>query len=156
MIKKHQKFSIYATYQTTSSKQLLKKTFEPTKENLNIEVNLRVLMIQLLLQPDGETYCCCKNLLANKTEITGAHVHLCRIFSQFIATTQDGFIAPHVLDIVDRKNLTIFRGSHYSRFYIMFSSSFRKIETKNLISDPRILIFLVLGGNFITSWILVI
>ena len=29
----------------------------------------------------------------------------------------------------------------------MISLSFRKIETKNLNSDPRILIFLVLGTN---------
>ena len=48
MIKKHQKVSIYATYQRTSSKHLLKKTFEPTKENPNIEENLRALMIKLL------------------------------------------------------------------------------------------------------------
>ena len=33
MIKKHQKRSIYATYQTTSLKKLLKKTFKSTKEN---------------------------------------------------------------------------------------------------------------------------
>ena len=34
MIRKHQKLSIYASYQRTSSKQLLKKTLEATKENL--------------------------------------------------------------------------------------------------------------------------
>ena len=34
MIRKHQELSIYASYQRTSSKQLLKKTFEATKENL--------------------------------------------------------------------------------------------------------------------------
>ena len=39
MIKKHQKRSIYATYQGTSL-QLLKKTFQPIKENPNIEENL--------------------------------------------------------------------------------------------------------------------
>ena len=43
-----------------------------------------------------------------------------------------------------RKNLTIFKGCHYSRFYKMISLSFREIETKNLNPDPRILIFLVL------------
>ena len=58
---------------------------------------------------------------------------------------QGGFIAPNVWEIVVRKNLTIFKGCHYSRFYIMISLSFRKIETKNLNSDPHILIFLVLG-----------
>ena len=40
MIKKHQKHSIYAICQSTSLKELLKKTFEPTKEIPNIEVNL--------------------------------------------------------------------------------------------------------------------
>ena len=64
---------------------------------------------------------------------------------QLIAAPQGGFIAPHVWEIVCRKNLTIFKGCHYSRFYIMISLSFQKIETKNLNSDPRILIFLVLG-----------
>ena len=33
MIKKHQKRSIYLTWQSTSLKQLLKKNFQPTKEN---------------------------------------------------------------------------------------------------------------------------
>ena len=32
MIKKHQKSSIYTTYQKTSLKQLLKKTFEPNQK----------------------------------------------------------------------------------------------------------------------------
>ena len=40
MIKKHHKGSIYATYQSTSLKQLAKKTFEPVKENPNIKENL--------------------------------------------------------------------------------------------------------------------
>ena len=40
MIKKHQKRYIYVTYQRPFLKQLLKKTFEPTKENPNIEENL--------------------------------------------------------------------------------------------------------------------
>ena len=40
MIKKHQKRSIYVVYQQTFLKQLLKKTFEPIKENRNIEENL--------------------------------------------------------------------------------------------------------------------
>ena len=48
MIKKHQKLLIHANYQGTSSKQLRKKTFEPTKENQNIEENLQVLIIKLL------------------------------------------------------------------------------------------------------------
>ena len=46
--------------------------------------------------------------------------------------------------IVGRKNLTIFKVCHYSRFYVMISSSFWKIKTKNLNSDPRILIFFLL------------
>ena len=41
-----------------------KKTFELTKENPNIEENLCLIdsvisVIQLLVQPDEETYCCC-------------------------------------------------------------------------------------------------
>ena len=40
MIKKHQKRYIYTIYQRTFLKQLLEKTFEPTKENPNIEENL--------------------------------------------------------------------------------------------------------------------
>ena len=64
-----------------------------------------------------------------------------------IAAPQDGFIAPHVWEIVCRKNLTTFNGCHCSQLYIMISLSFRKIETKNLNSDPHILIFLVLGTN---------
>ena len=65
----------------------------------------------------------------------------------FIAASQGGFIAPHICEIVCRKTLTIFKSCHYSRFYITIFSSFRKIETKDLNSDPRILIFLVLGTN---------
>ena len=41
MIKKHQKGSIYGTYQSTSLKQPL-KTLQPSKENSNIEENLCV------------------------------------------------------------------------------------------------------------------
>ena len=42
MIKKHQTCSIYATYQRTTLKQLLKKTFESSKGNPNInKENLR-------------------------------------------------------------------------------------------------------------------
>ena len=62
-----------------------------------------------------------------------------------IAAPQGGFIAPHVLEIVGRKSLTIFKGCNYSQLHIMISLSFWKIETKNLNSDPRILIFLVVG-----------
>ena len=62
-----------------------------------------------------------------------------------IAAPEGGYIAPHIREIVCRKNFTIFKGCHYSRFFIMISSSLGKIETKNLNSDPRILIFLVLG-----------
>ena len=62
-----------------------------------------------------------------------------------IAGPQGGFIVPHIWEIVVRKNLTIFKGCHYSWFYIMISSSFREIETTNLNLDPCVLIFLVLG-----------
>ena len=64
-----------------------------------------------------------------------------------IAFPQGGFIDPHVWEIVWRKILIIFKVCHDSRFYITISLSFQKIETKNLNSDPRISIFLVLGTN---------
>ena len=42
MIKKHQTCSIYATYQRSFFKQLLKETFDPSKVNPNInKENLR-------------------------------------------------------------------------------------------------------------------
>ena len=44
-----------------------------------------------------------------------------------------------------KKNLTIFIGCHYSRFYMMVFSSFPKIKTKNLNLDLYILLFLLLG-----------
>ena len=62
-----------------------------------------------------------------------------------IVAPQGGFIAPHIQKKVCRKNFAIFKGCHYSRFCIMISLSLGKIETKNLNSDPLILIFLVLG-----------
>ena len=37
MIKKHQNRSVYASNKKSFLKQLLKKTFKPTKENPNIE-----------------------------------------------------------------------------------------------------------------------
>ena len=53
MIKKHQ----------NSSKEFLKKTFEATKENPNVEVNLsfndKVIKAQPLVQPHGATHYCC-------------------------------------------------------------------------------------------------
>ena len=63
MIKKHQKRSTYVTYQRTFLKQLLKKTFERTKENQNTEENLCLIdkvinVVQLLVQSDGVTYSC--------------------------------------------------------------------------------------------------
>ena len=48
-----------------------------------------------------------------------------------IAAPQGGFIAQYILEIVGRKNLTIFKGCYYSWFYMMISLSFRKIETHN-------------------------
>ena len=64
MIKKHQKCYIYAIYQRTFLMQLLKKTFETTKENPNIEerlclINKAIKVVQLLVQSDEETYCYC-------------------------------------------------------------------------------------------------
>ena len=59
-----------------------------------------------------------------------------------ITTPQDGFIAPHVWEIVGTKNLTIFKGCQYFRFYMMISSNFWSIEQKNLNSNPCISITL--------------
>ena len=80
MIKKHQTRSMYATYQRTSLKLLLKKTFKPTKRNPNIR-NIRnnqklresivtfvsfiekvINIVKLLDQSDGKT-CCCYNIV---------------------------------------------------------------------------------------------
>ena len=63
----------------------------------------------------------------------------------FIAAPQEGFIVLHVWEIVGTKSLTIFKGYHYSRFFIMISSSYCTTETNNLNSDPVIPISLVLG-----------
>ena len=41
-----------------------------------------LLFVQLLVQSDGETYCCCYDLLAHMIEITAKYVELCRILSQ--------------------------------------------------------------------------
>ena len=57
-----------------------------------------------------------------------------------IVTPQGGFIYPARMRNSRQKK----SHCHYSRFY-MFSLSFRKIETKNLNSDPHILILVVLG-----------
>ena len=51
------------------------------------------------------------------------------------------------MKIVGGKNLKIFKGCHYSQFYIMISLSSRKMKTKNLNSDPHILTFQVLGAT---------
>ena len=63
MIMKHQKRSIYGTYKKIFLKQLLKKTFEPTKENSNNEENLclidKVIIVICPIQSDGETYSYC-------------------------------------------------------------------------------------------------
>ena len=48
-----------------------------------------------------------------------------------IAAPQGGFIAQYILEIVGRKNLTVFKGCYYSWFCMMISLSFRKIETNN-------------------------
>ena len=47
MIKEHQKCYMYVTYQRPFLKQLLKETFESTRENPSIEKNC-ILFIKLL------------------------------------------------------------------------------------------------------------
>ena len=81
MIKEPQKHSIYVTYQRTFLKQLLKRTFEPTKENLNIKGKLCLIdkvtnVVQLLVQSDGETYCYCENLPAHMIQIAAIYVYI--------------------------------------------------------------------------------
>ena len=71
----------------------------------------------------------------------------------FIAAPQGGFIAPHVWEIVGRKNLAIFKGCRYSWFY-MISWSFQKIEAKNLNLELCILNFLVLGTTLPAAYCL--
>ena len=56
-----------------------KENLRPTKQNSNVEENLCLIdkvinVVQLLIQSDGETYCCRKNLLAHMTEITAINV----------------------------------------------------------------------------------
>ena len=61
MIKKHEKRYVHATYQKPFLKQLLKKTFKATKENPNMEKTCTdkvINVVQLLVQSDGESYCC--------------------------------------------------------------------------------------------------
>ena len=88
---------------------------------------------------------------SNISDIKSEEVKFCRIsanscsFKVLFINCWFCNCRPYVREIAGRKNMTIFKGCHYFWFYIMFSSSFRKIETKNLNSDPRILIFLVLG-----------
>ena len=79
MIKKHQTWSTYVTYQRISLKKLLQKIFELATGNpdiieeklrnrdmrkhlLKLSVSLTdkvINIIQLLVQSDGKTYCCC-------------------------------------------------------------------------------------------------
>ena len=47
MIKKHKERYIYATYQRTFLKQLLKKTFKPTKENPSTVEKLLIKLLPL-------------------------------------------------------------------------------------------------------------
>ena len=73
---------------------------------------------------------CCRKIKPCKR-----FVKVC-LYKKFIATRQGGFIVLHVWEIVVRKNLTIFEGCHFARFYILIWWSFPKIETKNFNSDP--------------------
>ena len=62
--KKHQKRSINATSQRTYLKYLLKKTFEPTKENPNskenvILINKVINVLFIIVQSNEETCYCC-------------------------------------------------------------------------------------------------
>ena len=67
--------------------------------------------------------------------------------SDLIPPRQGGFIVPYVWEIVFnvRLNLTIFKGYHFPRFYVLIWSNFRKIERKIFNSDPCFCSLLKLG-----------
>ena len=50
------------------------------------------------------------------------------LLNRFIARTYEKYEV--------RNDLTIFKGCHFARCYILISSSFRKIKTKNFRSNP--------------------
>ena len=56
-----------------------------------------------------------------------------------------GFIVPYIMEISARKNVTIFEGCHFPRFDILIPTSFWKIETQNIKSDPCIFNLVKLG-----------
>ena len=58
------------------------------------------------------------------------HELLRSVIFSLTAAPHGGFVAPHGWEIVGAKNLTIFKGCNYSRFYMKIASSFQKIETK--------------------------
>ena len=66
-------------------------------------------------------------------------------FVFIIDARQGGFMISYVWEIVVRKNLTIFEGCHFARFYILIWWSFPKIETKNLNSDQCFFKIIKLG-----------
>ena len=59
----------------------------------------------------------------------------------FIAFPQGDFIAPHIWETVGRKNLIIFKGCHYSQFYMMISSGFCKNRDNEFKLGPMHLNF---------------
>ena len=63
----------------------------------------------------------------------------------FIAACQGGFIVPYLRELVVRKNLTNFEGSHFAPFYILIWWSFPKIETKNFSSGSCLFKLVKLG-----------
>ena len=64
MIKKHQNRSILATYQKNFFEAATKENLQICQEKQNIGENLCLInkatnVVQLFVQSDGETYCCC-------------------------------------------------------------------------------------------------
>ena len=81
MIKKYWKHSIYLRHERSFLKQLLNKTFTPTKESQNLKKKLCVIDkfindVQLLVQSDGKIYYCCEDLLAHMIEITAMYLKI--------------------------------------------------------------------------------
>ena len=59
-----------------------------------------------------------------------------------ITAAKGGFITLHVWKAEVRKHLTILEGCYFTRFCLLTSSNFRKIEAKNFTSDPYFWILL--------------
>ena len=72
-------------------------------------------------------------------------LQLLTVFTELIAARQGGFIVPYVWEIVVRKNLTIFEGCHFPRFYIIDLIKFRENRDKEFQFGPILVNLVELG-----------